>query len=231
MRKRSLLCGVLVVAACGGSSSKGDGGASHDSAVIDSPVVIDSPPGTIDSGLPPVCSHTPVAGTPMLTKELVADNLHNPVLAISPPGDVRRLFIIEKTLASNTMGDIRIVKDGNLLPTPFLTITGLSHNINEEGLLGLAFHPQYATNGKFYINYTDSNGDTRVVEYHVSADPDVADNTSANQILFESQPFVNHNGGDMAFGPDGTLYVGFGDGGSGGDPMGTARISARCSAR
>jgi glucose/arabinose dehydrogenase len=93
---------------------------------------------------------------------------------------------------------------------------------SEQGLLGLAFHPAYATNGRFFVDYTDAAGDTRVVEFQVSADPDSA-SAIEKEILFVDQPFSNHNGGQLAFGPDGNLYVGLGDGGSGGDPQGNGQ--------
>jgi glucose/arabinose dehydrogenase len=92
-------------------------------------------------------------------------------------------------------------------------------NGNEQGLLGLAFHPQYQENGRFFINYTDVNGDTVIARFQVSDDPDIADLSSEEALLGVDQPFANHNGGVAAFGPDGYLYLGLGDGGSQGDPM------------
>jgi glucose/arabinose dehydrogenase len=97
----------------------------------------------------------------------------------------------------------------------------LTGDYTERGLLGLAFHPDYAENGLFYINYTDHNGHTVIARYQVSADnPNQADPASATMLLYVQQPYPNHNGGHMAFGPDGYLYVSLGDGGSGGDPEG-----------
>src|SRR2546425_12617288 len=87
----------------------------------------------------------------------------------------------------------------------------------------MAFHPAFAKNGWFYVNYTDKRGDTRVKRFTVSADPDCADPASGKQILFVAQPYANHNGGLVMFGPDGMLYVGMGDGGSGGDPQGNGQ--------
>ncbi len=148
----------------------------------------------------------------------VASGLAWPVWVASPPGDAQRLFIVQQG------GLIRILKNGALLPAPFLDVTalvtpGLGQG-SEQGLLGLAFDPQYAVNGRFYINYTDLAGDTRIVRYTVSAgDPDLADPASAVTLLAVDQPFSNHNGGTVAFSPrDGYLYVGMGDGGSAGDP-------------
>lgn len=145
--------------------------------------------------------------------ERVAEGLSQPVDLTAPPGDLSRIFIAEKT------GAIRVLKEGELLQRPFLDISDLVSGRSEQGLLGLAFHPQYATNGKFYVNYTDPAGDTRVVEYLVSSNPDSAAGVS-REILLVDQPHSNHNGGQVVFGPDGYLYIGLGDGGSAGDPYG-----------
>jgi glucose/arabinose dehydrogenase len=143
----------------------------------------------------------------------VARGLGRPVALVVAPGDARkRWFVVEQHA-----GKIRIVENGKLAPKPFLTIKDLSDG-NEQGLLGLAFHPQYATNGKLYVNYTDGPGDTHIVEYKVSADLDVVDPASARELIKIKQPYSNHNGGNLVFGPDGKLYTGMGDGGSAGDP-------------
>jgi glucose/arabinose dehydrogenase len=132
-------------------------------------------------------------------------------LLVTHAGD-NRLFIVEQG------GFIKIWQNGAVLPTPFLDVSGLvSTSGNEQGLLGLAFSPTYAQDGYFYINYTDRSGDTVVARYQVSGNANVA-NTTATRVLFVDQPFSNHNGGHMAFGPDRLLYIGMGDGGSGGDP-------------
>lgn len=146
-----------------------------------------------------------------LAVERVASGLDMPLHLTAPAGD-RRLFIVEQD------GRIRIVTNGALLARPFLDISSKIRSGGEQGLLSLAFHPRYAQNGLFYVNYTDRNGDTQVERYKVSSDADVADPASAHQILFVKQPYANHNGGHILFGPDGMLYVGMGDGGSGGDP-------------
>jgi glucose/arabinose dehydrogenase len=146
--------------------------------------------------------------------EQVASGLAFPLYLTAPPGDAARLFIVEKG------GGIRIVKDGNLLPTPFLNLSDRVSTIGEQGLLGLAFDPQYSSTGRFVVHYTDLQGNTRVSVFHVTADPDVADVASEQVVLTAQQPFPNHNGGQIAFGPDGFLYIGLGDGGSGGDPQG-----------
>lgn len=141
----------------------------------------------------------------------VGDRFRSPVYLTSPANDAR-LFIVEQA------GTIRIVKNGAPLPQPFLDITSKVRSGGEQGLLSMAFHPDYSNNGYFFVNYTDRNGDTRVERYKVSAEADVADPASARLVLAIDQPFSNHNGGLVMFGPDRMLYVGMGDGGSGGDP-------------
>jgi len=155
-----------------------------------------------------------------LTAEVVAGGFDNPIYLESPPGDTSRLFIIEQD------GLIKIIKNGSVLATPFLDISGSVSGGNEQGLLGLAFHPDYSSNGYFYINYTATNGDTRLARCEVSANPDVADAGSLTTLLTVPQPFSNHNAGMLAFSPiDGYLYMGLGDGGSGGDPNNNAQDS------
>ncbi|MDQ2965425.1 MAG: PQQ-dependent sugar dehydrogenase, partial [Chloroflexota bacterium] len=125
-----------------------------------------------------------------------------------------RLFVVEQT------GRIRVIKGGVLLPTAFLNLSASISTGGERGLLGLAFHPQFKTNGKFYVNFTLRNGATAINEYRV-ASPYTADTAAwqtGRRILTIPQPYSNHNGGNLAFGPDGFLYIGMGDGGSGGDP-------------
>jgi glucose/arabinose dehydrogenase len=120
-------------------------------------------------------------------------------------------------------GRIRIVRDGTVLATPFLDIATRISFGGERGLLGLAFHPRYGENGRFFVNYTDPRGDTHISEFRASATADVADAGSERVLLTVVQPFANHNGGGLAFGPDGKLYAGLGDGGSGGDPLGNGQ--------
>ncbi|MGH7754149.1 MAG: PQQ-dependent sugar dehydrogenase, partial [Gemmatimonadales bacterium] len=126
-------------------------------------------------------------------------------------------FIVEQP------GRIRIAQGGQVAATPFLDIADSVASGGERGLLSVAFHPRYARNGCFFVNYTDRNGDTRVKRFRVSTDPNRADPESGTQILFIAQPFANHNGGHMLFGPDGMLYIAMGDGGSGGDPQGNGQ--------
>jgi len=134
-----------------------------------------------------------------------------------------RLFIVEKD------GRIKIVTGQNtVLPTPFLDIDGrVNSSANERGLLGLAFHPDYANNGYFYVNYNDSQGDTRISRFTVTNDPNVADPNSELILMDIDQPYSNHNAGDLAFGPDGYLYIPLGDGGSGGDPQNISQNTNR----
>jgi len=160
----------------------------------------DVPPGLIGARLP-------------IDLELVVDGLDAPVFVTAAPGDDDRLFVVEQG------GLIRVVREGVLLDEPFLDLTSLVVAQGEQGLLGLAFHPFYASNRWFFVSYTDVNGDTRVERYSVSNDPDRADAESWLEILYVEQPFENHNGGMIDFGPrDGRLYVGLGDGGGTGDP-------------
>jgi glucose/arabinose dehydrogenase len=150
----------------------------------------------------------------------VATGLALPLYLTAPPGDPR-LFIVEKG------GAIRVVANGALLPAPFLDLTGRVSTGPEQGLLGLAFDPAYATSGRFYVHYTDPAGTTTLSSFRVSAaSPDQADPASETVLLTAEQPFDNHNGGQILFGPDGFLYLGLGDGGGGGDPGGRGQSLA-----
>jgi hypothetical protein len=143
----------------------------------------------------------------------VASGLSSPLQVTNAGDGSKRLFIVEQT------GGVRIVKDGTLLAAPFIDISRSVSRGGEQGLLGLAFHPGYATNGRLYLSYTDLKGTSIIREYHVSgSNPDRVDGSSGRTILRVTQPYANHNGGHIAFGPDGFLYIGFGDGGSGSDP-------------
>jgi glucose/arabinose dehydrogenase len=140
-------------------------------------------------------------------------------LSINSAGDGSgRLFVVSQH------GQIDIVWNGQPLAQPFLDISDRTtplQGYSERGLLGLAFHPRFAENGYFYVNYTDRSGDTHISRFSVSAqDPNRADPDSEIGLLFVQQPYANHNGGDLAFGPDGYLYIALGDGGSAGDPQG-----------
>lgn len=150
---------------------------------------------------------------PVITLETFADGFSSPVDIVHCGDD--RLFIVERA------GTIRIVEpDGTVLPDNFLDISGqVESGYQEQGLLGLAFHPDYDINGYFYVNYIDNDGNTVVSRFSVSpGDPNAADPSSELVMLNVDQPFVNHNGGCVKFGADGYLYIGLGDGGSAGDP-------------
>jgi glucose/arabinose dehydrogenase len=145
--------------------------------------------------------------------------LTSPVKITNAGDGSNRLFIVEQG------GTIRIY-DGGMLPTPFLDVSSLITAGGEQGLLSLVFHPNYATNGYFFIYYTNTVGDVVIARYQVSADPNIADAGSGVILLTIAEPFTNHNGGDMHFGPDGYLYFATGDGGSTGDPNNYAQDGA-----
>ena len=142
----------------------------------------------------------------------------NPVYVTAPPGDRRRLFVVEQT------GRIRVLVGGRRRAQPFLNLVGDITAGGEQGLLSMAFAPDYAKSGRFYVDFTDRKGDTRVQEFRRSkGNPNRADRGTRRQILFVNQPYPNHNGGLVLFGPDDYLYIGMGDGGSAGDPQNRAQ--------
>ncbi len=167
------------------------------------------------------------AGAPDLDTIRVASGLFRPVFVTTPPGESDRLFIVEQS------GRIRVFLNGVPLTTPFLDISARVSNIGtsftERGLLGLAFHPDYVNNGYFYVNYTaapgvaQNNHATVVARFSVSQNPNGADPDSETVILEIEQPFSTHNGGMIAFGADGYLYIGTGDGGHPNDPLDNAQ--------
>jgi glucose/arabinose dehydrogenase len=155
---------------------------------------------------------------PSVSLEPTWTGLRQPTDVVVARDGSNRVFVTEKA------GRIRVIDGSGVLPTPFLDISSLvGSGGSEQGLLGLAFSPHYAQNGRFFVNYTDTHGDSVVARYQVSEDPNAADPASAAQILFVGQPAANHNGGDLVFGPDGYLYIGFGDGGGGGDTYGNSQ--------
>jgi glucose/arabinose dehydrogenase len=138
-------------------------------------------------------------------------------LGLIQAGD-ERLFLLEQP------GTVRVIEGGDVLPTPFLDIRDRVESGGlEQGLLGMAFHPDHAASGAFYIYYTGQGGEVRIARYQVSEDPNRADPGSERILLRITEPYANHNGGEIAFGPDGYLYAGVGDGGSGGDPRGNGQ--------
>ena len=213
---------LLPLAACGGG---GGGGNPEDAAIVDAdpnapdadPTRPDAKPGP-DAPTPDAAQAncTPVRGTKIAVELVATVDGATPLLLTSPPGDPR-LFVVQQD------GKIAIVKDGEALGTAFLDITDkVNDETSEQGLLGLAFHPDYRSNRKFYVYYTADGTqnleyDNVIEEYQASADnPDVAVKTSVKPVLRIPDPEWNHNGGMMEFGPDGQLWVATGDGGDGG---------------
>lgn len=182
---------ALVLAGCSGGDDDGP-------VAAEAPTPTGAAPGTA----------TRETGPPRA--ELVASGLDSPVLALSPPGE-ERLLAVEQT------GRVRWIRDGRPAGT-YLDLSGLTAAAGEQGLLGMAFHPGFAENGRLFVDLTDRDGDTRVLELTAEPGADRVDPGTAREILAVEQPYPNHNGGHLEFGPDGLLYVGLGDGGSGGDP-------------
>ncbi len=215
--RRLLIPLLLTVLACGGGN-----GIAGPTITPLSPTEVGSAPQTESPPQPdtaiPQPTEAPVttvgqfpdpsgfAWTPIL------NGLDRPVDLQSSFDGSGRLFIIEK------YGAIRIFKDGQLLDQPLLNIDDrVNDESNEMGLLGLAFHPNFEQNGYFYVNYTGDGGHTRISRFTASGDS--ADPNSEQVLMVVDQPFPNHNGGGVVFGPDGYLYLGLGDGGAGGDPF------------
>lgn len=156
-------------------------------------------------------SPPPAGGEVELRLQEVASGLSSPVYVTSPAADAR-LFVVEQ------QGRIRVVENGHLLPTPFLDISQRVSSGGERGMLSMAFHPQYRSNGFFFVYFTGPSGEIRVERFSVSGNANVATPASAKVILTVPHPRSNHNGGLARFGPDGMLYLGLGDGGGAGDP-------------
>ncbi len=163
----------------------------------------------------------PALGTVRLALSPVADGLSAPLFVTHADDNSGRLFIVEKT------GAIRLLVGGRVLDTPFLDLADrLTSSGYEQGLLGLAFPPDFATSGHFFVNYTDRSGDTIVSRFSVTGDPNVADGASEWRVLRVDQPAANHNGGMLSFGPDGMLWIGMGDGGGANDRYGNGQNPA-----
>ena len=190
---------ALALVALGTACSSG--GSSDESAPT-------QPPATIAT------TTTTEPGPLRLKLRRIASGLESPLDVASAPGEPNRLYAVEQT------GRIVTIDDGKVSQRPFLDITSDVVSGGEQGLLSVAFHRNYADNHLFYVDYTDVNGDTRVVEFEAR---DGAQPVRKRELLFADQPYANHNGGQLAFGPDGRLYVGMGDGGSGGDPENRAQ--------
>jgi glucose/arabinose dehydrogenase len=177
-----------------------------------------TPPPTSTATLTPSQSNTSQFPDPETYEwRSIVSGLTLPIGLTNAGDGSNRLFALEQP------GLIRIIQGNDLLPEPFLDITSQVGCCGERGLLGLAFHPQYEGNGYFFVNYSDLNGDTVISRFQTSGEIDQADPESEVKLLVVEQPYPNHNGGGMAFGPDGYLYIGLGDGGSAGDPLGNAQ--------
>ncbi len=173
----------------------------------------DVPPAEAPTTAPPEPTAMPeTAVTSLSLSPLINSGLIRPVY-LTHAGD-NRLFVVEQR------GLIRVIINGELLVQPFLDIEErVGDAANEQGLLSVAFDPDYAMNGRFFVNYTDNNGNTVISRFQVTSDPNTGDANSESILLTIAQPFGNHNGGQLLFGPDGALYIGMGDGGSQGDPQ------------
>jgi glucose/arabinose dehydrogenase len=218
---RPAVAGLALVAALAGCG----GGGGDDEAPVPtgspgtSPTATPAPVATSTPTLAPTPETSPAPLPPVALEEVVGD-LASPLDLQQPDDGSNRLFVVEQA------GRIRVVADGALLDPPFLDIRDRVASGGETGLLGLAFHPAYAANGRFFVNYTrTAGGQLQSVIAELRADPagaNVAD-PSETVLLTVDQPFANHNGGQLHFGPDGFLYVALGDGGGGGDPLGNAQ--------
>ena len=160
----------------------------------------------------------PAAAWPSISLQEIASGLDAPVHLTNAADDSGRIFVVEQP------GRIQIIKGGQVQNTPFLDIAGRVLSGGERGLLSVAFPPQYAQKGYFYVYYTNLDGNNQVSRFHLTSNPDIADSGSEERILLLLHPtYANHNGGQLVFGPDGYLYIGTGDGGGGGDPFDNAQ--------
>jgi glucose/arabinose dehydrogenase len=176
-------------------------------------------PSPTPTAAPPAASCAagePVSGIPALRARRVASGFASPLDLQAAPGDAERLYVVEQG------GRVEVVRNNDVQSAPFLDISDRTRGGGERGLLGLAFHPAFESNRRFFVNYTRPNGATQIAEFRASS-ADRADPGTERLLLFVPQPFSNHNGGSLAFGNDGFLYVALGDGGSGGDPLGSGQ--------
>jgi len=154
---------------------------------------------------------------PDLALDEVVSGLERPTLATHAGDGTGRLFVVEQP------GRVRVLQDGQLAEDPYLDLTDETDAGGEQGLLGLAFDPEFADNGRLYASYTDTEGDSVLARHTVEDPPNGSPSPDGQVLLTVDQPYGNHNGGNIAFGPDGYLYYGLGDGGSGGDPEGNGQ--------
>ena len=215
--KRLLVLLILPILACGGlaesvpaTSTPLPSPVSAPATQAESQPATDAPPLLPEESTPVNASSFP--NSTDYEWQPIASGLSRPVDIQAANDDSGRLFIIEK------YGVIRIHENGQLLDSPFLNISDrVDDSGNEMGLLGFAFHPAYGQNGYFYVNYTGDRGDTHISRFQASGN--IADPNSEKVLMIIEQPYPNHNGGSVAFGPDGYLYLGLGDGGLAGDPQ------------
>ena len=208
MRLRATMLAALVLGLAAACSGEEEGTSGPPTAT--SPGETEATPGTTTE---------PSAEPLRLRLVRVASGFESPLDVVAAPGEEDRLYVVERE------GRIRVLERGQVLEEPFLDIADRVTSGGEQGLLSVAFHPDYPANRLFYVDYTDRAGDTRVVEYR--AVPDSAPRR-VRELLVVDQPYANHNGGQLQFGPDGLLYVGMGDGGGGGDPENRAQdLSSR----
>lgn len=220
VRRLGLIVACFLLAGCGSTTTTGSPPIPSASAVA-----IPSPNAAVTAG--PSATATPSESTGpagfrpagvSLDIEVVVDGLTSPVDVASAHDGTGRLFVVEQP------GRIRLVDDGRLVTRPFLDIRKEIASGGERGLLGLAFHPDFPEDPRLFVDYTDLKGDTVVSEFTVDpADADAVDPATERILLQIDQPYANHNGGAVAFGSDGMLYVAMGDGGSGGDPEGNGQ--------
>ncbi|MFV9505275.1 MAG: PQQ-dependent sugar dehydrogenase [Oscillochloridaceae bacterium umkhey_bin13] len=230
MLQRSLLLLWLVVLAGCGAVSQTPPPVAPLATALPAPTALPPAPSAVPSPAPaaelapttlapaPTTAPVPLASLRLGITPLI-EGFTRPVHVTSAGDGSARLFVVEQA------GRIWIVRDGQRIEPVFLDLTDrVGSSGNEQGLLSIAFHPQFVANGRFFVNYTDRNGNTVVAQYRVdAAQPDRADRTSATTILTIAQPASNHNGGLLKFGPDGMLYIGTGDGGRAGDPWNNAQ--------
>ncbi|HEX8003236.1 MAG TPA: PQQ-dependent sugar dehydrogenase [Mycobacteriales bacterium] len=203
-RSAALLLLLALLPACGGDGKP----AASPSAPAASSSGATPPPSADPPSTPATSAPPSKQGPPRLEK--VA--LFQGAVHVTAPANDPRLFVVELP------GRIRVIRDGKTAPEPFLDITDLVTVGGEQGLLSMAFAPDYAQSGRFYVDYTDTRGDVRIVEYRVSANPDKADEATRRELLKIEKPAANHNGGLVLFDPTGKLLIGIGDGGGAGDP-------------
>ncbi len=214
MSRAAAVAFALVAVACRRDPSPPAPSTGQGSAAPVAPRPPDALPPAPAFAADPIAAPAELAATVQLVP--FASGFERPVALVPVPGDARqRLFVVEQT------GRIRVIEGGRRTEAVVLDLSRQVSDGNEQGLLGLAFHPRFAETQKLYVDYTDADGDTHVVEYRLGADAVVAG--SARELLRIEQPYSNHNGGHLAFGPDGKLWIGTGDGGAAGDPRGNGQ--------